>query len=276
MKSPLSEKRELGSSEEPSEELSSNLFQDITGHLNELRNVLVRSVTVLMAAFFVCFYHAEKLVGFLKKPILQALPENQKMLYFFGLTEQFYTYMKVAFMGALAVSTPFLLYQVWLFISPALNKKEKKLVLPFLGFASGAFLGGLVIAYRWVLPYTFSFLLKFGAADEVPLLSLSDYTTLSIQLLLGVALIFEIPVILGLFGTLGLVNATLLRTIRPYAYVALSVFAAVATPTPDALSMILVLIPLYFLYELGILIVSFVGKRELRRDNVISFQKERR
>ena len=241
---------------------SNTSHQTFLEHLGDLRGVLFRCLFALILGFLVCFHYVETLVSFLKEPLLKALPENNQQLYYFGLTEQFYTYMKVALVGGLALCFPFLLLQIGSFVTPALKPNEKKLVFPFVGAALLAFVLGFYCAYRWVLPYVFSFLLSFGSSTtEAPMFRLSEYISLTLQLLMGTALVFEIPVVLALLGKLGIVTAEFLRQFRAQAYIGLSVFAAIVTPTADAFSMVLALIPLYVLYELSILIIGAVEKK---------------
>lgn len=238
-------------------------YQTVFEHLNELRSVLFRSAISLVIAFGICFSQADKIVHFLKVPLLKVLPEQQKNLYYFGLTEQFYSYMKVSLVGALALTFPVLLINFWFFVTPALKEKEKKMVLPFSLASIFCFCLGFFIAYRFALPYVFHFLIHFSqATDELPLLRLGDYLTLCLQLLVGTALLFEIPVLLALLGKLGIINAAILRHFRPQSYVGLAVLAAVITPTPDAFSMILALIPLFLLYEISVLAVSWLSVKK--------------
>ncbi|NBX83507.1 twin-arginine translocase subunit TatC [bacterium] len=235
-------------------------LQSLVEHLGDLRAVLIRSAVAVVIAFFASFHYADRIIAFLKAPLLSALPEHSRKLYYMGLTEQLYCYMKVSLFAALAFSFPFLLTQLWIFIAPALKKNEKRLVVPFIVASISAFILGFFCAYRWGLPYVFQFLLSFSPTpDEVPLIRLSDYLTLVLQLLLGTALLFEIPVLLSLLGKLGIINAALLKHYRPQAYVGLAILAAVLTPTPDAFSMILALIPLFFLYELSVFCVQWVA-----------------
>jgi len=237
-------------------------LQSLFEHLSELRAVLFRCAVALVVSFIICFYQADKIVSFLKAPLLEVLPGNQKNLYYFGLTEQFYSYMKVSLAASLALTFPFLLIQFWIFVSPALKPKERNLVLPFSLASIFCFCLGFFVAYRFALPYVFKFLLTFSqASNELPLLRLGDYLTLALQLLIGTALLFEIPVLLTLLGKLGIINAAILKHFRPQAYVGLSILAAVITPTPDAFSMILALIPLFLLYEVSVLAVGFVSAR---------------
>lgn len=241
-------------------------LQSLLEHLGDLRGVLFRCLIALVIGFLVCFHYVETLVSFLKEPLLSALPQNQKQLYYFGLTEQFYTYVKVALVGALALAFPFLLVQLGSFVTPGLKNQEKKLVIPFVGAFLAAFVLGFFCAYRWVLPYVFHFLLSFGSSPtEAAMFRLSDYISLTLQLLVGTALIFEIPVVLALLGKLGIVTAEFLKQFRAQAYVGLSVVAAVVTPTADAFSMILALIPLFILYEVSIVVISWIEKKKLIR-----------
>lgn len=236
-------------------------LQSFVEHLGDLRSVLIRSVIALSLGFFVCFHYVERILAFLKAPILQVLPENHQKLYYFNLTEQFYTHMKVSLIAAIFVTFPFLLLQLWNFISPALKPQEKKLAVPFLLASIFAFLVGFYCAYQWAIPYLFKFLIGFNqGGTEVPLIRLGDYVTLILQLLLATALIFETPVILSLLGRLGIITAPFLKHIRPKAYVGLTILAAVLTPTPDAFTMVLALVPLVILYEVSVALVELLSK----------------
>jgi sec-independent protein translocase protein TatC len=171
--------------------------------------------------------------------------------------------MKVSLIASFFITFPFLLLQLWNFISPALKPKERKLCVPFLFASILAFLLGFFCAYRWAIPYLFHFLIGFNqVGDEVPLIRLGDYITLVLQLLLGSALVFETPIILAVLGKLGIITAPFLKHIRPKAYVGLTVVAAVLTPTPDAFTMVLALVPLILLYELGVGLVTLLSSKK--------------
>jgi len=239
--------------------------QTVIEHLSELRGVLFRSVIVITLFFGACFHSSEKILLVLKRPLLNALPSGQKSLYFFSLTEQLFTTMKVSFVSAFILSLPVILFQLGRFIIPALTEKEKKHVFPFSVLATLVFYAGILLGYFFVLPSVFSFLVQFNLSQqELPLLRLADYLVLTLQLLISTALILEFPVVLLLLGKLGIVNAVFLKHLRPQAYVALSVLAAFLTPTPDAFSMVLALGPLLVLYELSIFLIE-----------LLSFEKER-
>jgi len=238
-------------------------LQTVSEHLGDLRKVLLWSVLALLISFLGCFHFAAEIVFFLKEPILKLLPENQKQLYDFGLTDQFYSYLKVRLVAALVMSAPVLLLQLWIFIEPALKPQEKKLAFPFVLGSLIAFGLGLWIAYRWILPYLFGFFLSFGEAQsEVPLLGLSEYLSFTLQLLLGTALVFEFPVVLSVLGKLRIINGAILKHFRAQAYIGLAILAAIATPTPDAFTMILAWLPLIVLYELSVLAVSVLSSHQ--------------
>lgn len=237
--------------------------QTIIEHLSDLRGVLFRSVLVVSLLFMGCFYFSEQIIALLKDPVIRALPQGQKSLYFFSLTEQLFTTMKVSLVSALILSAPFILLQLGSFLLPALTPQEKALVFPFSFLALLVFFSGILLGYFFVLPYIFGFLVHFNSTHpEQLLLRLADYLVLTLQLLLGTALILEFPVVLLLLGKLGIVTAAFLRHLRPKAYIGLSVLAAFLTPTPDAFSMILALIPLIILYEVSIWVIDLVDKKK--------------
>jgi sec-independent protein translocase protein TatC len=171
--------------------------------------------------------------------------------------------MKVSFVSALILSLPLILLQLGSFIGPALSDKEKKLVFPFSLLATLVFYAGILVGYFFVLPYVFGFLVQFNLSQqELPLLRLADYLVLTLQLLISTALILEFPVVLLLLGKLGIVNAVFLRHLRPQAYVGLSILAAFLTPTPDAFTMILALVPLLIMYELSIFVIDSLSLKK--------------
>jgi len=239
--------------------------QTVIEHLSELRGVLLRSIIVITLLFGVCFHFSDKILLVLKEPLLNALPSGQKNLYFFSLTEQLFTTMKVSFVSALILSLPVILLQLGSFIVPALTEKEKKLVFPFSVLAALVFYAGILLGYFFVLPYVFGFLVQFNSSQqELPLLRLADYLVFTLQLLISTALILEFPVVLLLLGKLGIVNAIFLKHLRPQAYVGLSILAAFLTPTPDAFSMVLALAPLLVLYEFSIFLIELLTlKKEI-------------
>jgi len=228
-------------------------------HLEELRTVLVKSLLALAVIFCATYYYNEVIIKFLEAPILSVLPPGEKQLYFTGLTDKFLVYLKVSFYASLVLTSPFLLRQVWNFILPGLKENERKWAVPFLVMGSLAFILGVAFAYWVVIPSGYRFLLNFGGANEKPLINIADYFSLTIQLLLSMGLLFEFPVVAVLLSKMGVIQGDWLKRFRPQAYLGLTVLAAFLTPTPDAFTLFLVLIPLILLYELSVQLVRLAA-----------------
>jgi sec-independent protein translocase protein TatC len=247
----------------PEEEASppksdSSGFSELRFHLGELRKIILRISYALLLGFMVSYYFSDSIIAFIEMPLLKVLPPGEQHLYYMGLMEKFFIYMKWSAYSGVFLVSPYIFYQVWKFISPGLYEKEKRIVKRFLVGALLAFLLGSGFAYQFVLPHTFRFLIEFGAKSEKPLINLSQYFSLAAQLVLTTALLFEIPVVLVFLGVLGILKAATLIKYRKQAHVGLSVIAAIITPMPDAVSMILVLIPLSLLYEASILLIRLI------------------
>lgn len=231
-------------------------------HLDELRSAVIRIIVVLGLVAALCFHYAEPIVRFLEKPLLDALPAGEKQLYFTGIADKFLMYFKVSLLTALAICSPYLLFELWRFVAPALYRHEKRVALPFLVLGSASFVAGLAFGYWVVLPYSYEFLINFGSPTDKAIITLSDYFSLTTKLLLGLGLVFELPVCLMLLGALGIVTPELLVKHRKHAFVAAAVGAAIITPSPDAFTMVIVAAPLYLLFEVSIWGVRLVGKRQ--------------
>lgn len=231
-------------------------------HLDELRRRMIRSLIAVGLALTVTYNVSDEIVNFLEQPLLKVLPEGQQKLYFTGLTDKFFVYLQVSVLSALVLVSPYLFFELWKFVSPGLKPKEKKFVFPFVLFATGTFLVGLAFGYYLVLPYGYQFLVEFGGDSHQAMITLQEYFSLTLKMLLGIGIIFELPVVLILLGKVGIVNATFLAHHRRYAFVGAAVVGAVITPSPDAFTMILVAVPLYLLYELSILGVRFTSPRQ--------------
>ncbi len=226
-------------------------------HLSELRGRLVWCLLTIAFGFAVTYGFSEPIIHFLELPLLKALPAGQQYLYFTGIADKFMVYVQVSLVTAITLTSPILLYQIWKFIEPALLPTERRFAIPFVGFATFSFLVGLVFAYYLVLPYGYAFLVNFGGQEIRPMITLQDYFSLTLKLLLGVALIFETPVILLMLAKIGLIDADFLKTRRSMALILAAVVSAVITPSPDAFTMVLVMVPLYLLYELSIFLISW-------------------
>lgn len=234
----------------------------LTDHLLELRKRLVRCVIILLIGFGACYYYKDFIFDIVTRPLVQVLPKNSYLIYT-GLTEAFFVYMKLAFFASLLITCPFIIYQIWKFISPALHSTEKKYVLPFVFFSTILFVSGVLFGYFIALPPAFEFFVSFNNQYLQSMISFSDYISLFVTFLLGFGLSFELPVFMFFLAKLGIVNSQMLSRQRKYAILVIFIVAAILTPSPDALSQILMAIPLMFLYEVSIFITKFAGKKKV-------------
>jgi sec-independent protein translocase protein TatC len=234
-------------------------------HLDDLRKVLIRSLIALFVGVCVTWSFAGEIVKFLEKPLLVLLANNdrikQQTLVYTGLADPVLVYLKVSLIAAVGLTAPFLLYQLWTFVAPALYKNERRFVVPFVLFGSITFLSGLAFAYYFAMPLGYKFLLGFNTVDQ-PMINLTDYFNLTIKILMSMGLIFELPVLMVLLAKIGFLNVKMLTKYRRHAVVLSSIVAAIVTPSPDAFTMIMTMIPLYLLYELGILAIRIAVKPE--------------
>jgi sec-independent protein translocase protein TatC len=230
-------------------------------HLDELRDRFMKCLYILLGTSAIGYYFRLPILTFLKAPLLRNLPADRQNLYFTGLFESFFNQLQVAMIAGVFIGSPFLLYQLWAFISPGLHKHEQKLLIPFLAAGTAFFFAGAGFAYYLVLPVGFKFFLEFGAPIDVPLITVKEYFSTLYRLLLLFGLSFEMPVILVLCAKIGLVNYEMLSAHRRTAVIAISVFSALCAP-PDVLSMIMMMAPLYIFFEGAMQVIRFMEKKK--------------
>ncbi len=233
----------------------------LTSHLEELRKRLVRILIAVGVAFLGCFAFKEEIFRIVAQPLISVLPPGTHMV-FTGLPEAFFTYIKVSLYAGIFVASPVVLYQVWKFISPGLFPREKKFVAPFVITSTLLFVGGVCFGYFLVLPGAYKFFLEFTTDFLKPMLSMREYLTLTLKLLLAFGIIFEIPVFLFFMTKIGLVTPRKLARMRRYAIVVCFIVAAIITPTPDAFTQLMMAIPMIVLYEVGILVSRLAGRKK--------------
>ena len=232
----------------------------LTSHLQELRKRLILSFIAVGVGFVVCYAFADPIFTILAAPLMNILKPKGGSLIFISVAEAFFTYMKVAFIASIILTSPFILYQIWAFIAPGLYQKEKKYVIPFVLGGSLFFALGVLFGYFVAIPFGFRFLLGYATDFIKPMPSMKEYLSFSIKFLLAFGLVFEFPVILVLLSRIGIIDAKMLARQRKYAILLIFVFAAVMTP-PDVISQVLMGLPLIGLYELSILLSRIFGKK---------------
>jgi len=231
----------------------------LTAHLQELRKRLILAFVAVSIGFFLCYAFAESIFNILAAPLIKIMPAGGSLI-FTSVAEAFFTYMKVAFIAGIILSSPYILYQIWAFIAPGLYRNEKRYVVPFVLFGSTFFALGILFGYLVALPVGFKFLLGFATDVIKPMPSMKDYLSFSIKFLLTFGLVFEFPVVLVLLSKIGIIDSKTLAQKRKYAILLIFIFAAVVTP-PDIISQVLVALPLMGLYELSILLSKIFGKK---------------
>jgi sec-independent protein translocase protein TatC len=223
-------------------------------HLGELRTRLIRSAVGIILGMIVSFVFIDRIYNAL---INLALPYKVQAI---APTETFTSYIKVSLMLGLVFAMPIIVYQIVAFISPGLTRKERQYLLRALPFVSLLFFGGLAFAYFVVLPSALGFLLGFGDPRIITQPRLSDYISFVTNLLIWVGVSFEMPVIVYTLIKLNIVSANKLASLRKYVMLLIVIAAAIITPTPDPLNMMLVAGPMYILFELGI-VIGRIGTR---------------
>ena len=230
------------------------MFDDLKPHIADLRKRLVISSITLVIAFFACFSFYEPILEWMMAPVKHALPTGTSMIAV-EIQETFFTAMKVAFFAGFVLSLPVIFWQLWLFLAPGLYDHEKKLVIPFVFFATLMFLIGASFAYYIVVPIGFDFLIAFGNSVVSVLPSIGKYVGFFTKLMIGFGIAFELPVITFFLAKIGLVTDETLKGFFRYAIVLIFVVAAVLTP-PDVISQVLMALPLLFLYGVSIYIAK--------------------
>jgi len=227
-------------------------------HLEDLRKRLFYSFVALFVGFVPGWIFSKQLYAILARPVTLYLPEGTKLA-FTTLTAPFMLYMKVAFLASLFFMSPFVFLQLWYFVAPGLYQKEKKYVVPFVLMTTFFFSLGALFAYFIVFPWACRFFLTLGR-DFQPVITVDQYFGFALKVILGIALIFELPTLVFFLAKMGLVTARWMIKNFKYAVLLVFVIAAVITPTPDVITQSIVAIPMLVLYGFSILIALVVGR----------------
>jgi sec-independent protein translocase protein TatC len=232
-------------------------------HLEDLRKRLWYSFVAIFIALFPAYAFSKEVYKLLTRPLMQFLPEGQKLTVL-RLPEAFMLYIKVALLTALFVVAPFVFYQIWLFVAPGLYQKEKKYVIPFVMFTTIFFLGGALFGYFIAYPFACRFFVNMSSGFNT-MFTANEYFGLTLKVLLGMGLVFELPVLIFFLSRMGLVTSRWMIKNFKYAVLAIFVVAAVITPTPDMMNQSILAVPMLALYGLGIVIAFFFGKESKTR-----------
>ncbi len=229
-------------------------------HLEEFRRRLIVCLLAVLVLFFVAWAWAPELFEIVARPIKQVLPKGQNLSYT-TLTEPFLMYFRVSILAAVILASPIILWQVWLFIAPALYRREKKYVLPFVGVGFLFFIAGCSFGYFEAFPVVVSFLIGMGKSFNA-VITINEYLSTASKIILGMGLVFETPILIFFLARVGVVSERWLLAKFKYAVLVIFIIAAIITPTPDVATQLVFALPMIGLYLLGIGIAWAFKKRE--------------
>ena len=238
-------------------------------HLAELRTRLIHACGAIAIGAFIGVYIAKHVLEFVARPMMTALTNAhlEGHLYWTHPAGILNLVITLGLYIGIVIASPYVLYQVWLFVAPGLYKHERKAVVAFIAPAVALFLSGIAFAYYVVLPYLFKFLVNFQSTEIFkPMISGNEYFDLVLDVLLGVGLVFELPVLVFLLSVFGIVTPQFLWRNFRYAILIIAVVAAIITPTPDATTMLVFMAPMILLYAVGIGVSWVVVRRKQRAE----------
>lgn len=233
--------------------------ENFISHLIELRGRFLRIVIGFLLVFIVFFPFANKIYALLASPLLSKLPAGGQMIAT-AVTTPFFVPMKVAMMAAFIVSLPHTLYQVWTFVAPGLYAHEKKLMIPLIAASSFLFLAGMAFAYFLVFPVVFGFIVGTAPQGVAVMTDIGNYLDFVMTLFFAFGLAFEVPIAVVMAVHFGWVTIAQLKEVRGYVVVGAFVIGAIFTP-PDIISQFMLAVPMWLLYELGIVVAKLTGQK---------------
>ncbi|HET6364360.1 MAG: twin-arginine translocase subunit TatC [Nitrospirota bacterium] len=244
-------------------------------HLEELRKRLIRSILWITVGFAVCFNYSEDILKLLMWPMnmkltllssfpyLSIIPNQvQQKLHYTTLIEPFWAHLKIALIAGIMLVFPLIMYQLWKFISPGLLPKERRYVGYFVFFSTLFFGIGVLFCYMLLLPFAVPFLLSYKTENLIAIIKIGDYIDFVMKFLLASGVVFELPLIIVLLSRMGIVSPEWLAKYRKYAFLAAFIIGAILTPTPDVFNQTILSIPIYLLYEIGIIASRIFGRKK--------------
>lgn len=232
----------------------------LTEHLAELRKRLIICLAAAGIGFIVSYNFSAHFFKILTLPLFEILPDQNTMI-FTGLSEGFFTYLKVSFIAGIMLASPVIFYQLWAFIAPGLYSHEKRYIFPFTFFSVLFFTIGALFGYFVIFPFAFKFFLSFNTENITALPAMKEYLTFSIKLLLAFGVAFELPIFIIFLNKVGLIPLEMLTKNRKYVIIGAFVTSAILTP-PDVITQVLMAFPLMLLYEVGIIGARLFGKKK--------------
>ena len=238
----------------------------LLAHLEELRKRIIFSGVGVLVGFLSCWSFADRIFGLMQQPLIQALHHHGLSggLVYLNPTEPFSLYLVVGLVAGLFAASPFVFYQLWLFIAPGLFRSEKRYVLPFLLSTVGLFIAGGFFGYRMVYPASLDFLIGYGQRFQ-PMITIGEYTKLFAAVIIGLGLIFEMPILVFFLALMRVVTARWMWRNLRYSILAIFVVAAIVTPTADILNMCLFAAPMIALYAISMGVAWLVNSTRKRR-----------
>jgi sec-independent protein translocase protein TatC len=230
--------------------------ESFIAHLIELRKRLLNSVLALLLVFICLFPFASKLYALLAQPLLAKLPKGGQMIAT-DVTTPFFVPLKVAMMASFMIALPYILYQIWRFIAPGLYAHEKRLVWPLIVASTLLFFCGMAFAYFVVFPVVFGFITASAPQGVAVMTDIDKYLSFVLTMFVAFGVTFQVPVAVVLLVRFGVVTTAKLREIRPYVIVGAFIAGAIFTP-PDVVSQFMLAMPLWLLYEAGIVVAGWV------------------
>ncbi len=229
----------------------------LTQHLEELRKRILICLAAVAVCFGLSYGFSDRLYRILARPVLSVMPDTGTFI-FTGLTEAFFTYLKVSIFAGILLASPVILYQIWRFVAPGLYSNEKKYVFPFVLLSTVFFVGGVLFCFFVVFPIACKFFATYADESILMHLKISEYLSFTCRILLAFGVVFELPIFILFLSKIGLVNHRQLAKNRKLVVIAVFIVAAILTP-PDIISQTLMALPLLLLYETSIIIARIFG-----------------